>query len=88
MSSTIHHNLQQCVATALSRVKAANDVLVAQPFNPLLLRLGRQSYLTLLFDFLLGRVDFQDLQPECARATRESKQSEMFKDEEWQCWVG
>eukprot|EP00973_Karenia_brevis_P015760 2158119-Karenia_brevis.AAC.1 len=71
---------------ALSRVKAATDVLVAQPFNPLLFRLGRQSYPTLLFDVLLGKVDFQDLQRECTRATTESKQSKLLRDEEWQCW--
>eukprot|EP00973_Karenia_brevis_P058956 8208671-Karenia_brevis.AAC.1 len=42
----------------LCTVKAANEVLVAQPLNPLLFRLGRQSYPALLFDVLLGEVDF------------------------------
>eukprot|EP00973_Karenia_brevis_P035040 4831810-Karenia_brevis.AAC.1 len=56
---------------ALSGVKAANDVLVAQPFNQLLFRLGRQSYPTLLSDVLLRKVDCQDIQQECTRATKE-----------------
>ena len=39
---------------ALSRVKAAHDLLIAQPFNPLLFQLGPHPFPTLLLQVLQG----------------------------------
>ena len=41
---------------SMSRVTKANDLLIAQPFNPLLFRMGLQAWPTLLLQVLQGNL--------------------------------
>ena len=70
---------------ALSRVTSADSLLVAQTFNPLLFRLGPQSFPSLLFKVLQGQVPLEELKDACQNAATESKRSQMLKDESWKC---
>ena len=70
---------------ALSRVTSADSLLLAQPFNPQLFRLGPQAFPSLLFEVLQGKVPFDKLEQRCQEATRASKRSPKLKDELWEC---
>ena len=70
---------------ALSRVTAADSLLIAQPFSPVLFRLGPQSHPSLLKKVLLGEVPWQDVKEECLVADRQSKTTSKLKDERWPC---
>jgi hypothetical protein len=70
---------------ALSRVTSADALLIAQPFNPLLFRSGKQSFPALLFDVLMGRVPLAELKLKCEEAVAESKTTGALKDSRWEC---
>ena len=70
----------------LSRVTTADSLLIAQPFNPLLFRMGAQPYPTLLFNVLRNKIKDENLKEECLRANSQTKQTKFLKDEKWQCW--
>ena len=73
---------------ALSRVTAADNMLVARTFNPLLFRLGPQPFPSLLFKALHGHMD--DM-PEiafiqlCKKTEAEYKAKPLLKDILWKC---
>ena len=73
---------------ALSRVTAADNMLVARTFNPLLFRLGPQPFPSLLFKVLHGHMD--DM-PEiafiqlCKKTEAEYKAKPLLKDILWKC---
>ena len=71
---------------ALSRVAAADNMLVARSFNPLLFRLGSQPFPSLLFRALNG--EFDDMPDEafmllCADTEKASKKKNLLKDIRW-----
>ena len=69
---------------ALSRVREADGLLIAQPFSPLLFNMGAQPWPTLLFDVQRGRVSVGDLHERCEQAMRASKETKLLKDAFWQ----
>ena len=70
---------------ALSRVTAADGLLVAQPFSPLLFSMGPQSWPTLLFNVLQGRVPLYRLHAECEDAAKASNTTAKMKERAWVC---
>ena len=70
---------------ALSRVKSADSLLIAQPFNPLLFRLGAQAWPTLLFSVLMGKVPLKELKLQCDAAALDSRLTAKLKDHTWRC---
>ena len=73
---------------ALSRVTAADNMLIARTFNPLLFRLGPQPFPSLLFRALQGEMDNM---PEeafiqlCAETEKKYKKKNLLKDALWKC---
>ena len=55
---------------SLSRVTKADSLLIAQPFNPLLFRMGPQSFPSLLCEVLKGNIPEHTLQGKCEEASR------------------
>ena len=68
---------------ALSRVRKADDVLLAQPFSPALFRLGPQPWPTLLLDTLKGNIN--SLEDEAKAKQRAYKQTTLLRDLSWAC---
>ena len=73
---------------ALSRVTAADNMLLAQTFNPLLFRLGPQPFPSLLFRALQG--EFDDMPEEafiqiCATTEKQYKRQTLLKEALWKC---
>ena len=70
---------------ALSRVvREADGLLVAQPFSPLLFKIGAQPWPSLLFDVQRGRALLGDLDDRCEQAARASKATKLLKQEDRQ----
>ena len=72
---------------ALSRVTSADGLLIAQPFSPLLFRMGPQAWASLLFAVLQGRVPLSERLARCEQAALESKATLKMKDQEWECGI-
>ena len=70
---------------ALSRVKSADGLLIAQPFSPVLFRMGSPPWPTLLFDVLHGRVPRKELPTKCQETARTDKATAKIKECAWQC---
>ena len=68
---------------ALSRVTSADGLLIAQPFSPLLFRMGPQAWPSLLFAVLQGKVSASEMQAKCDQAAAMSKATVKMKDQEW-----
>ena len=73
---------------ALSRVTAADNLLVARSFSPLLFRLGQQPFPSLLFRTLNGEMD--DMPQEafiqlCQKTATEYSNKSLLAEAEWKC---
>ena len=70
---------------ALSRVRCAGDLLIAQPFSPALFQRGPQPWPTLLLKNLRGQVEEHLLEDACKEAKQAANKSVLLKDLEWSC---
>ena len=70
---------------AMSRVERASDLLIAQPFNPLLFKMGPQSWPTCLLQVLQGEIPDERFKSKCLEAAAASKLEKMLKNETWIC---
>ena len=72
----------------LSRVRCANDLLVAQPFSPCLFTQGKQHWPELLLNVETGAVpideDFPNL---CLQTDKLAQQSKKLKDVRFHCTI-
>ena len=66
---------------ALSRVREADGLLVAQPFNPLLSRMGAQPLPNLVFDVQRERASLGDLGDRREQAKKASKETRWLEEE-------
>ena len=73
---------------AISRVTAADNMLIARSFSPLLFRLGAPPFPSLLFQALNGEMDDmkeQEFIQICMETERDSKAKMLLKDALWKC---
>ena len=73
---------------ALSRVTAADKLLIARPFNLLLFRLGPQPFPTLLFNTLEGAFDNMPERAfiqKCGQIEHSAKEKQLLKNLHWTC---
>ena len=70
----------------LSRVTAAHNLLLAQPFNPFLFQQGQQPFPRLLLDVLQGKVSPDELDEKCKEAQEASKKVVTFTQKKWKCY--
>ena len=72
---------------ALSRVRAAHHILLAQPFSPMLFRQGTQPFPSLLLEALRGNVASEEVAAQCAAARAKRRGVQLLKSENtrWLC---
>ena len=73
---------------AFSRVEAADHMLIAQPFNPLLFRMGPQPWPTLLFRLLAGEMCDKaehEIIDVCRQTEEACKTQPLLRDLDWKC---
>ena len=69
----------------IARMTAADGLLLAQPFAPMLFRQGPQQGPTLLMQFLRGELDEEALEKELEKKIATKRRSMAFKDVRWPC---
>jgi hypothetical protein len=69
----------------IARMTAADGLLLAQPFAPMLFRQGPQQGPTLLMQFLRGELNEEALEKAWEKGTTHKRKSMAFKDVRWPC---
>ena len=69
----------------LSRVRAAHNLLLAQPFSPLLFSQGPQPFPSALMEVLRGNILCGDISAKMKEAHDMTKNIKLLKSVRWQC---
>ena len=70
---------------ALSRVKKADDLLLAQPFSPALFRQGKQPWATLLLASLRGELPEAELKARAKEQEQRLETPTLLRAMTWTC---